>query len=149
MALYSRLLVPLDGSELAERALPHATTLARQFGSTLHILRVVPPLPALAHGHILVDVEQALAAEAQSYLESVQARLSAEGCPAEIAYRIGSPADEIIAYAAENDIRLIVMHTHGRSGISRWVYGSVAHRILQGAECPVLLVRTPLGEAAA
>jgi len=141
--VYSKVLVTLDGSELAERALPHAKTLAKQFGSKVFLLRVVMPSPALTEIEpVAIDIQRAQITEAEEYLGRIQESLEAESLDVQAEVAIGMPAETIIDYAAEHDVRLIVMHTHGRSGISRWVYGSVADRVLRGAKCPVLLVRT-------
>jgi nucleotide-binding universal stress UspA family protein len=78
----------------------------------------------------------------RSYLRSVATVLREQGTTVTIAVRRGSPADEILAYAAEVEADLIGMTTHGFSGVSRWVYGNVAARVLQGAYSPVLLVRS-------
>lgn len=141
--MYSKVLVPLDGSELAERALPHAKTLAKRFSSKIFLLRVVMPSPALTEIEpVAIDIQRAQITEAEEYLRRIRESLEAESLDVQAEVAVGAPAETIIDYAAEHDVRLIVMHTHGRSGISRWVYGSVADRVLRGAKCPVLLVRT-------
>jgi nucleotide-binding universal stress UspA family protein len=147
--VYSTLLVPLDGSDLAERALPHAKLLAKQFGGRIHLLRVITPSAALTEIEpVAVDIERAQITEAEEYLERVSSALAGESFDVEANIAVGTPADTIIQYAVEHHIRLIVMYTHGRSGLSRWVYGSVADRVLQGARCPVLLVRDSETDAA-
>ncbi len=143
MSVYSKLLAPLDGSELAERALPHAKTLAKQFDSKVSLLRVVMPSPALMEIEpVAIDIQRAQITEAEEYLRRIRDSLEAESLDVQAEVAVGMPAETIIDYAAEHDMRLIIMHTHGRSGLSRWVYGSVADRVLRGAKCPVLLVRT-------
>ncbi|MCA9871481.1 MAG: universal stress protein, partial [Anaerolineae bacterium] len=77
----------------------------------------------------------------QDYLDQVVRGITAAGHQAISAVRLGQPAEEIISYAGENNCELIVMSTHGRSGIGRWVYGSVADKVLRGSATPVLLVR--------
>ena len=148
---YQRILVPLDGSELAEQTVPYVKALVspnhtRVFlvsvlttgiaDRTITLLTSYPPglqLTTTAFEHAEVQL--------QSYLRSVAAALREQGAVVQIAIRRGSPADEILAYAAEVEVDLISMTTHGFSGTSRWVYGNVAGRVLQGAHSPVLLVR--------
>ncbi len=148
--LFGTILVPLDGSELAERALPYAQQLARELGSRLILLRVINGLdlagslgfsgflPAEVFDAALQD-EQRAAAE---YLQGVAERIRAVGLAAEWVLKTGDPAGEIVEYEREGKASLVVMSTHGRSGLSRWVYGSVADRVLRGGAVPVLLIRT-------
>jgi len=77
----------------------------------------------------------------QDYLDHVTRRIKAAGHEVVTAIRLGQPAEEIISYASESGCEVIVMSTHGRSGIGRWVYGSVADKVLRGSATPVLLVR--------
>jgi nucleotide-binding universal stress UspA family protein len=140
--MYGRLLVTLDGSALGEKAVPHAVALARAFGATLDLLRVVPL--ALPEGPSDAGAVSALAQEADEaagYLGSLRGELAAAGLDCRTSVRSGDVADEILRHAEEIEADLIVMSTHGRSGLGRWVYGSVADRVLRQAETPVLLVR--------
>jgi len=143
---YDRILVPLDGSPLAEQALPHAEEMARATGAEIVILRVptIPPFltwgpdPGMVMPALLNEAYE----EADAYLANVARRLHARGFVVHKAPMDPGPvADAIIDYAREANIDLIVMSTHGRSGIGRWVYGSVADRVLRGADVPVLLIR--------
>jgi nucleotide-binding universal stress UspA family protein len=156
---YRRILVPLDGSELAEQVVPYVRALvsplkllppergdARVFlvsvltagltDRTLALLTSYPPGLQLATSAL--DYAEV---QLQSYLRSVAAVLREHGALVQIAVQRGSPADEILAYAAKVEADLISMTTHGSTGASRWAYGSVAGRVLQGAHSPVLLVR--------
>ena len=147
--MFGTILVPLDGSELAERALPYAQQLVRQLGSRLVLLRVVNVLdlagsqafsgflPAGVFDAALEDEHRA----ATAYLDGVTQRMRAAGYDAEPALRTGDPAGEIVEFGRQANVSLVVMSTHGRSGLSRWVYGSVADRVLRGGTVPVLLVR--------
>lgn len=143
--MYKRLLLALDGSPPSERAIPHALALAKAFSAELHVIRVVPL--AIPPGHTEGAPVAALSAlateadEASDYLNSVAAQLSAQGLTVQTMVRSGDVADELLHQAAQSDADLIVMSTHGRSGVGRWVYGSVADRVLRQAEIPVLLVR--------
>lgn len=128
-------LVPLDGSELAQRAVPFALNLARRDGRTVLLLRAVNTLtvPTYREGQAMLD-------EAAAQLEAYAATLTGDG--AEIDTRVvDAPADVAILEAAEDDeIDLIVMSTHGRSGLGRWIYGSVADAVLRDAPVPVMIV---------
>lgn len=131
-----RILVPLDGSDLAEQALPLATGLARRAGATLLLLRSVAWPPVGGAGRLRHGEEQA-----RGYLAEVGQRLTRQGCAVGTSLRCDPAAEAILAAAMEQRADLIVMTTHGRGGLGRWAYGSVADRVLRGASVPVLLVR--------
>jgi nucleotide-binding universal stress UspA family protein len=144
--VYKRILVPLDGSKLAEVALPHAVAQAKLGGGTLVLLRAILPLTAavIAEGAAYIDwdrIRADLEAEARAYLEGLRARLAAEGLNVVVDYREGAPADVIIEAEERHGIDLVVMATHGRSGLGRWVIGSVADRVVRAGKAPVLLIR--------
>jgi nucleotide-binding universal stress UspA family protein len=148
--MIKRILVPLDGSELAERAVPYAKELAQQLGASLILLRVVNSLELSSaqafSGYLPAEVYDAAFEDsrkaAREYLEQTAKRLAAEGLQVDWVMRTGDPAGEVIEHERECGCDLVVMSTHGRSGIGRWVYGSVADRILRGGSIPVLLVRS-------
>lgn len=142
-----RILVPLDGSDLAEHALPLAVALAKRAGASLVLTRSinwatefggVSAYPMGAGAASLIDLADQ---SARDYLREVSDRLTGEGLRVSTDLRIDPAADGILASAAEQQANLIVMSTHGRGGLGRWVYGSVADRVLRGAHVPVLLVR--------
>jgi nucleotide-binding universal stress UspA family protein len=153
--MYQRILVPLDGSAFAEQALRHAQQVAQPSQSEIHLLSVAPLLedqslavvdlyPVYVYRDYLVDQTQEtqrIRTELEVYLEQVAARVHAAGFKTLVSIRFGQPADEILAYAQEHGCDLIVMSTHGRSGVGRWVYGSVADKVLRGSKIPILLVR--------
>lgn len=144
--MISRILVPLDGSELAEGAIPLAVDLARRYGAELILVRTtqVPDLAVDVTTIPVASLEELRREEVQgmrSYLESWQARIAGDGVSCRIVTRVDAAAEGILAQAAEDDVSLIAMSTHGRSGFQRWVQGSVAERVARGAPCPVLLVR--------
>lgn len=153
--MYQRILVPLDGSAFAEQALHHAQRVAQAGQSEIHLLSVAPLLedqslaavdlyPVYVYREYLVDhnVEmERITTELQGYLEQISTQMKQAGFLATPVIRFGQPADEIITYAAKSGCDLIVMSTHGRSGIGRWVYGSVADKVLRSSAIPVLLVR--------
>ena len=85
---------------------------------------------------------------AKQYLTGVEKRLKDAGLKVRSEIRVGDPADEIVTYTSSHPFNLIVMATHARSGFSRWTYGSVTSKVLQGVSSPVFLVRTGWSEAA-
>jgi nucleotide-binding universal stress UspA family protein len=148
MLEFKRLLVPLDGSPLAERALPVALSLAQKLDSTIILFRALeisaPSIPALypdtalslareAHEHVRTEVEQ--------YLAAKEGELKAQGYDVETELRDEPPAEGILDTASAKEIDLIVMSTHGRGGLARWTFGSVADKVARHSPCPVLLVR--------
>jgi nucleotide-binding universal stress UspA family protein len=153
--MYDKILVPLDGSAFAEQALVHAEQVAAAGRSEIHLVSVAPLLedqalavvdlyPVYVYRDYLADQEHELKrvqSELEFYLQRVCQRLQAAGHQVRSAVRLGQPAEEIIGYAEETGCTLIVMTTHGRSGLGRWVYGSVADKILRGSQVPVLLIR--------
>ncbi len=125
------ILVPLDGSALAERALPFAITLARVHHQPLLLVRVVPPL-------LRWGVEES---EARLYLEAVRERVSGEtAAGVAMALVTGTPTDEILWSAEGRSVSLIAMSTHGRGGLARALVGSVATELLDRARIPLLIV---------
>ena len=147
MALYSRILVPLDGSKLAESALPEAKQLARLTGAELVLIRVVDYSARNKFGDfgLLYEYEamaQALAEErelAETYLADMVRTIEAEGFTVSAALVDGIAAKAIVALTQPGDA--IVMATHGRTGVKRWFIGSIAEEVLRHATVPVLLVR--------
>ena len=138
--MYRQVVVLLDGSELAERVLPLVAAVIRGRGSRVYLLSVVPTARGLPFPREREDVEQARRS-LQAYLDEVAQRLMPVAAAVQTVVRAGRPAEEILAFVGEVEADLIAMSTHGRSGLSRWVFGSVADRVLRGATCPVLLVR--------
>jgi nucleotide-binding universal stress UspA family protein len=126
--MYQKILVPLDGSKLAERVLPHVKAIASGYGTgQVILLRVVEPLPAGIPPAIDFEVVgKAGVKAAERYLARIKARLSKEGLVVETEVLIGRPAKTIGEFAQRTEVDLIVIATRGRSGISRWVFGSVA-----------------------
>lgn len=152
----SRILVPLDGSDLAEMVFPHVEALARQPGTEpmdVILVSVVEPLvlPAsvalpeasLNWGRLSEEHMIKARKSVEEYLLKTADRLKEAGVNVRHEVLDGRPADEIIEYANKNHIDVIVMATHGRSGLSRWAYGSVAEKILMSGTSPILLVRPP------
>lgn len=152
---YQKLLVTLDGSELAMQALPHAVELARNNQATLTLLRIVPYITEeiIAVDALPVDwqnleaEQERLTAEARNALESQAHELRAQGLTVVVAVEVGHAADRIVDYATNHEMDLIVISTHGRTGLQRWLMGSVAGKVASAAPCPILLVRpTGIGD---
>jgi nucleotide-binding universal stress UspA family protein len=141
--MYKRVLVPLDGSALAEQALPHAVAIAERFQAELILLRVLAPLPRppTAIPAVLQKAEEATMKFAREYLERLAVDVQERDVNVQKATTVGRPHLQIIQYAETNKVDLIVMSTRGQSGLSRWLMGSVADRVVRGAGVPVLLVR--------
>ncbi len=143
--MYKKILVPLDGSELAKKGLEEAEKLAQTFGAEIILFQVVPFMPIYGSPELvtplIVDEKQKEAAE--KYLLKVAEEVRAKGFKVTSVVKTGQQvAVEIIDFAKENGVDLIVMCTHGRSGITRWVLGSVALKVLTRAETPILLIRS-------
>jgi len=133
----------LDGSELAEKALDHAEKLAETFDAEVILLQVVPFMPIYGAPEFVVPfvVDEKQKEAAEKYLTRLAEELKKKGLKVAAKVRIGMQvAAEIIDFAKESGAGLIVMCTHGRSGITRWVLGSIAQKVLTRAETPILLV---------
>jgi nucleotide-binding universal stress UspA family protein len=143
--MYKRILLTLDGSALAEQALPHAVAHADHFRAELILLRVLVqlPRPPTAIPSTLQTAEDATMKFAREYLERLAADVQERDIRVKLATTVGRPHLQIIQYAETNQVDLIVMSTRGQSGLSRWLMGSVADRVVRGADVPVLLVRAP------
>lgn len=143
-----RILIPLDGSRMAETALPEAAALAQTLNAQLVLLQVIQPLDEGNMRLLFPDRESADAAQEQwrlaadAYLAQVAHMLQSSGIACEYQAKLGDADQVICASAIIDNIDLIVMSTHGRSGLKRWYYGSVANKVLRNAECPILLVRS-------
>ena len=148
----SKILVPLDGTKLAELVLPHVQELVKQLGADkmeVVLVRVCEP-PVVSSGYpsvVSMGWEEHVAKEkikcrlvAGVYLAEVGKRLKDAGLRVNTEVLTGQPSEEIIDYASKKHINLVVMATHGRSGISRWAYGSVAEQVMLGTFTPVMLV---------
>ena len=147
-----KVLVPLDGSKESEAVIPYVEELASKLDGEVVLLHVTAPaypvyiIPAdpVPVAFSEEEMEQ-VRSKAQGYLEEVGSTLIAKGIKTKSEVRFGSAAEEIIRIADEIDADLVAMSTHGRSGISRWAFGSTADRVLQAGSTPVLLVRAASG----
>lgn len=169
--MLQKILVPLDGSELAEGVLPYVEAICQRCEPVEVILfQVVPPPPGRSGAVFRVidddfptvrlpdsegDVrtarhpiyrEQELAslrAEVEASLAHVIQRLCDGAVNTRVAVAFGRPADEIVDFAEREQVDMIAMSTHGHSGLTRWILGSVADKVLHGTHVPILLVRPP------
>jgi nucleotide-binding universal stress UspA family protein len=143
--MYKKILVPLDGSKLAECVLTHVETITNGCGiSEVVFVRVYEPLHAVAQDYILPEDSQQKGIEiAKNYLNDIKEKVKYDNAIVSSTVLVGRAPEGIADYANKNDFDLIVIATHGHSGISRWVWGGVADRILRSASIPVLMVRVP------
>ncbi len=150
--MFKRILVPLDGSKFAESVLPQAEMLAKCGDGQITLLRVavhpstfvyVPDPAALA------DLYDSDRTHCQNYLQDIVGQVEAQsGLHATTVVLEGPVADAILDYATESGADLIVMSTHGRTGMERWLLGSMAEKVVRGAHMPVMLIRPPAREQA-
>jgi nucleotide-binding universal stress UspA family protein len=149
--MHTKILVPLDGSPLAECTLSHLKSVALQQTPRPEVLlfRASEPVSsyeasALAQsGYTITDVENTRADEAKKYLSAVADRLSKEGIASREVVVIGRADEAILDYAQKNGVDLIIMSSHGRSGISRFAFGSVSDRVVRHSMIPVLMISAP------
>jgi nucleotide-binding universal stress UspA family protein len=138
--MYDRILLPTDGSEGTNRAVRQAIDLAAETGAELHVLFVVEDMP-YAPEMMDEQVEMRLREIGQEAVEDIRERADEAGVDVESVVEDGTPHQTILNYADSEDIDLIVMGTHGRSGLDRYLLGSVTERIVRSSEVPVLTVR--------
>lgn len=147
--MLKNVLVPLDGSEVAERALQYARQIADPEGGKITLLTAldVPEYTMMAYYPTVVayegsaeNITEKMMPQAKDYLAHTSETLQREGFHVKSEAIIGEPASVIVERARELGVDAIVMSTHGRSGISRWLFGSVASKVLESAQCPVFIV---------
>jgi len=150
--MYNRVVVPLDGSDVAEEALGQAKSLAQTFNAPIHLIRVVDtyraqaiPATGMALDYsMLAELAEEEIADAQEYISKSVESLTGEGLKADGEVLNGPIAQQLVDAAQPGDV--IVMSSHGRTGIKRWFLGSVAEEVIRRANVPVLLIRAH-GEA--
>jgi universal stress protein A len=146
-----KILVPVDFSEHSREALRYACDLAGRYGAALTLLHVLelPPRTAGPDGYLLFEAEagDALREPLEQQLHLLQQELTAGGTTSDARLIPGRPASEIVRAAAEGGYDLVVMGTHGRTGLGRALLGSVAERVVRRARCPVLTVHRAAHEA--
>jgi nucleotide-binding universal stress UspA family protein len=140
--MFNNVLVPLDGSALAEGVLPHALTISQAFETKVTFAHVLGPSNATAEARVDPLIWQMLKAEGQNYLQQLSARWSeVTQQPAETELLEGSAAERIISYAANNECDLIMLSSHGRSGLSDWNISSIVQKVIMRIFRSVLIVR--------
>ena len=149
--MYKKILVPLDGSKLAECALPHAEDVAKGCGTEKVILVSVTERvqayravedPSQPQGtHLVPEAVGKEEKQAQKYLGRMAEAMEAKGIKVDTEVLLGDPAEEIVIYVKHPGCDIIVMSSHGRSGIHRWTHGSIADRVFRGSPVPVLMVK--------
>ena len=167
--MYERILVPLDGSELAAQVVPYVTEIARNCGSEVVLLQAIErfssvlgeitggpasagmlvvapsaadyaPIVTEATAQSARQQHEGMVAEAHAYLTGQAGPVGKAGVKYRTEVIVGAPADGILSYARDNSVDLIAMSTHGRGGLGRLVFGSVADAVLRNARLPVLLI---------
>jgi nucleotide-binding universal stress UspA family protein len=153
--MFSKILVPLDGSELSEKALAMAQNLASTSDTSIHLMQVISLRPELearrgsgGESITILEMEQDAArqlieirtARGKAYLEGIAVQLRQAGIQVTTVMREGAADENIVEYAKEQAIDLIVMSTHGRSGFKRFFVGSVTDRVIRTGETPVLVL---------
>jgi nucleotide-binding universal stress UspA family protein len=143
------ILVPFDFSDGARLALAHAVATARAFNARITLFHVVH-LPYLGSGFGPGDglaLEARLVEETSSQLDAIADEVKGQGVEAQVVVRVGHPSSEVVDLAGRDDIDLIIMGTHGRTGLKHVLLGSVAERVVRHAPCPVTVVRARAGVA--
>ena len=158
--MYERMVVPLDGSKLAECVLPHVEELAKSCNTKEVILvtvteriiasagvtHVIPSVELLPRPQPAYKIPVAIGKkqrQGQRYLNRIAKGLQKEGIKVRTEVLLGNPAEEIASFAEHDGADLIIMASHGRSGPSRWAYGSVTDKVFRASCVPVLMVRAP------
>ncbi len=147
--MLKHVLVTLDGSELAERALAYSQDLVCGSGQ-ITLLSVVNAPDVLVYGNYPVpvavqsesynDIVDSAREQARTYVDEICSRMRADGATVTGVVDVGEPAQVIIEQAKKLDVDAVVMSTHGRTGFSRWLFGSVTHKVLSAMPCPVFVV---------
>lgn len=142
--MFDRILIPTDGSDLAKPAVEMAIGLAETHGATLHVLFIVdqpPSVSGMGEGFTGLDnLLDELEDEGHQATNAVAEQARARGIETTAGVRRGNPHDDILAYADEHDVDVIVMGTHGRTGVKRALLGSVTEDVVRHSEIPVLTV---------
>ena len=153
--MYKKILVPLDGSDLAECSLAHVKAIATGCNvPEVILLRIIEPITSFDIGELAAsnaklasqveqNVEKVHKTQAMDYINEQVDKLKKQGLNPTGFTMFGKAAEEILNYADKNQVDLIIMSTHGRSGISRWAFGSVADRVVHYSTAPVLIVSPP------
>ena len=144
--MYSEILLPTDGEPASKVALEHAVELADRYDARLHVLYVVDTAAYASFDAGAETIVSALRDQGEDAVESTVETADAAGVQTVSEVVSGSPHTEIVEYAANNGVDLVVMGTHGRTGLDRYLLGSVTERVVRTAETPVLTVHPPDAE---
>ena len=150
--MYRRAVVALDGSPVAEAIIPFIVQIAGPLDLEVVLVRVNRPVPPeIIEGsrHVIVETAETSRLDAEEYLAPVAVELRKQGVRARTQVRRGEPAEEIVLAARESGADLIAMTTHGRSGLGRLLFGSVAEAVLRESRLPVFLMRVTEAQVAA
>lgn len=140
--MFDRILVPLDGSNLAESVLPHVVTIAQAFDAQIVLLRVMERRDNEKDEETLSPLRwQLRKSEAEAYLDAVHERLRGIGLQVEKVILEGDAAERIVTFTHEQEVDLLVLSSHGRSGLSKWNINSVVQKVILRAYVPTLIVR--------
>jgi len=144
--MYKSILVPLDGSKRAQRILPHVEKLAQRFEAEVIFIRVVEPLVSTSGTHgsnteMYINMVDELYKEAKAYLTALKGEFREKGISVKTIVRRGTVVNNIISVSESEDVDLIAMASHGRTGLGRVFYGSVAAGVLHQVDRPLLLIR--------
>ncbi len=134
--MYKNIVLPLDGSDASESAIPHAEQLA--LGCEARHVTIVHVVEADRYEGMLTSGKRP-----GVYLQRAARKLEAKGITVDIRVLTGDPAEAIVSYTEKNPGDIIVMASHGRSGVTRWAIGSVADKVFRASQIPVLMVKTP------
>ena len=146
--MYKKILVPMDGSPIAECVIPHIKAIAKAENAEVELINVVEPLEIPTRGKIALDeddlkqIDSDSRSDAHNYLANIAKQLKRSSVEARPVVLSGKTADTLVDYANTNDIDLLIMATHGRSGITRWFWGSIVDKVLRAVDVPVLLVKS-------
>ena len=146
--MYKHIMVPLDGSELAECVLGHVVDIAKSCTNpTVTLIRVVPPLRLYGGEYDMPminvqEIEESSVNAAQDYLKEKSKIIANKGIEVKTVVMFGGIVESLLDYEEKNNIDLVVIATHGRSGVARWVWGSVADKLLRTSKAPVLMIRS-------
>jgi nucleotide-binding universal stress UspA family protein len=145
MIEFKKILVPLDGSEFAEAALGPALAIGGAMEAAVVLFRVAQPVPRTSKlaemPDVYNDVVAATYREAEDYLRDLEEKLASDRVTIEYRPAAEGIARQILDYAARHGVDLIVLSSHGRTGVDRWVHGSVAQKVLSNCACSTLIVR--------
>lgn len=150
--MYTRILVPLDGSELAEQVLPYVRLLVKGDQTRIELLRVIEPVPpnlvAASQGATTIQIAANMSTQAHEYLDKMATSLQGDGLDVVSKVSEGDPASWIVDEADTESSTLIAISTHGRSGLARWAFGSVTDKVLHATTNPLLIIRSREPETA-